>query len=165
MLRKLFGKEKPTEEILKAPVGGKVVSLEDVPDPVFSQKMMGDGVAIEPKDGQVVSPVEGEVIQVFPTKHAIGLKGKTGIEILIHIGLETVQMEGEGFETLVSQGDKVKVGDVLVRFDKNLIEEKATSSIIPFVLTNGDIIESIDHFEASDAESGVTDLLKITVKN
>lgn len=165
MLRKLFGKEKPTEEILKSPVDGKVVNLEDVPDPVFAQKMMGDGVAIEPQDGQVVSPVEGEIIQVFPTKHAIGIKGKTGIEILIHIGLETVQMNGEGFESYVNQGDKVKVGDLLVRFDKSLVEQKAVSSIIPIILTNGEIIESIDKFDTTNAESGVTDLMKIKIKN
>jgi len=91
--------------------------LEEVPDPVFAQKMMGDGIAIEPTEGTVVSPVNGEIVQFFPTKHAIGIKSETGVEVLIHVGLETVGMKGEGFEGLVEVGDKVKVGTPLLTFD------------------------------------------------
>ena len=91
MLKKLFGKKEVIkEETIMAPLTGTVVQLEEVPDPVFSQKMLGDGIAIMPTDGIVVAPFDGEIVQLFPTKHAIGLRGKSGLEVLIHIGLETV---------------------------------------------------------------------------
>lgn len=121
-----------------APLTGKVISLENVPDPTFSGKMMGDGIAIEPTEGLVVSPVEGEVTLTFPTKHAIGIVSSEGTEILIHVGLETVQLEGEGFEVHVKKGDKVKPGDRLLTFDLELIAEKAASLITPVIVTNGD---------------------------
>ncbi|MFP3490142.1 PTS glucose transporter subunit IIA, partial [Staphylococcus sp. SIMBA_130] len=85
-----------------------------VPDPVFSEKMMGDGVAIKPTNGEVVSPVIGEIIQVFPTKHAVGIRAENGAEIFIHIGLETVSLDGEGFTSYVGEGDQVKQGDKLI---------------------------------------------------
>ncbi|MCA0971194.1 PTS glucose transporter subunit IIA [Halobacillus litoralis] len=137
MFKKLFGKKETSAEVF-APVTGNKVALEEVPDPVFAQKMMGEGIAIEPTEGTVVSPVEGEIVQVFPTKHAVGLKTNSGAEILIHIGLETVSMEGEGFEAFVSQGDKVSVGDKLITFDMDLVKEKAKSTITPIIVTNSD---------------------------
>ena len=121
-----------------APVEGKLVRLEDIPDPTFSQKLMGDGIAIEPTDGKVVSPIDGEVILVSDTKHAIGLKGKSGIELLIHIGLETVALKGEGFDVHVKQGDCVKKGDPLITFDLGIIKEKAKSTVTPVIVTNSD---------------------------
>ncbi|MED3929077.1 PTS glucose transporter subunit IIA, partial [Priestia megaterium] len=108
MFKKLFSsKTKIKETTILSPISGDILPISEVPDPVFSQKMMGDGFAIEPTEGKVVSPVEGEVVQLFHTKHAIGLKTEAGTEILIHIGLETVEMKGEGFEAHVKQGDKV----------------------------------------------------------
>ncbi|WP_102026335.1 PTS sugar transporter subunit IIA [Salirhabdus sp. Marseille-P4669] len=164
MLKKLFGKQhKPTEEIIYAVVDGKLVNIEQVPDPTFSQKMMGDGVAIIPVNGNVVSPVDGEVLQVFPTKHAVGLKGKTGVEILIHIGLETVGMQGEGFEAHVQQGSKVKVGDPLVTFDLALVKEKANDSITPIVITNNDLVDVTVETE-KDVQGGRTEIMSIKVK-
>lgn len=165
MLRKLFGKsDQPSEELIVAPVTGKLIKLEDVPDPVFSQRMMGDGLAIEPTEGKVVSPVDGEIIQVFPTKHAVGIIGKSGVEILIHIGLETVSMNGEGFETYVKQGDKVKIGQELVSFDLKLIEEKAASTITPMIITNGEKFAALEKMNPELTEAGVTELLNIKVK-
>ncbi len=79
--------------------------------------MVGDGIAIEPSEGIVVAPFDGEIVQLFPTKHAIGLRGKSGLEVLIHIGLETVSLQGEGFEAFIKQGDQVKMGDKLITFD------------------------------------------------
>ncbi|MEC5272727.1 PTS glucose transporter subunit IIA [Caldifermentibacillus hisashii] len=146
MFKKFFSKNTtiPKTIELKAYASGTIVKLEDVPDPVFSEKMMGDGIAIEPIEGKIVSPVDGEIIQVFPTKHAIGIKTNNGVEILIHIGLETVAMNGEGFNAHVSQGEKVKVGDVLVTFDLELVKEKAKSTIIPIIITNTDKMEKIE---------------------
>ncbi|MGP4039418.1 PTS sugar transporter subunit IIA [Gracilibacillus sp. D59] len=138
MLQKLFGKkeEKHTSVSLCAPVSGKVVPLEEVPDPVFSEKMMGDGIAIWPENDLVVAPVEGTVMQLFPTKHAIGIQADNGVEILIHIGLETVGLKGEGFTSYVQEGDKVMIGDKLIGFDQTIIHEKASSTITPMIITN-----------------------------
>ncbi|MFB4166974.1 PTS glucose transporter subunit IIA [Virgibacillus sp. JSM 102003] len=136
MFKNLFKKESSNTKIY-APINGEIVSLEEVPDPVFSQKMMGDGIAIKPSEGQVYSPVEGEVVQIPETKHAIGLRTEDGIEILIHIGLETVSLEGKGFTINVSTGDKVSVGDSLMEFDLEYVRNNASSDISPIVITNG----------------------------
>lgn len=98
--------------------------------------MMGEGFGINPTEGEVVSPVAGKVDNVFPTKHAIGLKTKNGLEILVHIGLDTVQLDGEGFNVLVSSGDTVQVGDPLLKFDLEFIRNNAKSVISPIIITN-----------------------------
>lgn len=170
MIKKLFGlgkdskKDVVKEETVFAPLSGKMVAIEEVPDPVFSQKMMGDGIAIEPNEGVVVSPVDGEIIQLFHTKHAIGIRSKSGAEILIHIGLETVNMNGEGFEAHVQEGDKVKVGDKLITCDLNLIKEKAASTITPMVITNGDIIEQLEKETPQNVEKATSKVFKLNVK-
>ncbi|WP_449539544.1 PTS sugar transporter subunit IIA [Ferdinandcohnia sp. Marseille-Q9671] len=165
MFKKLFGsKNTKSEEILVAPATGKVLSLEEVPDPVFSQKMMGDGLAIDPTVGEIVSPVKGEIVQVFPTKHAIGIKTELGLELLIHIGLETVNMKGEGFTTHIEVGDKVDVGSKLVTFDLDLVREKASSTITPIVITNFDAVESFEKLGNDQSTAGATELAKITKK-
>ncbi|MEH7253374.1 glucose PTS transporter subunit IIA, partial [Neobacillus niacini] len=113
----------------------------------------------------VVSPVEGEIIQVFPTGHAIGLKATNGAEILIHIGLETVSMNGEGFVAHVEKGQRVNVGDVLVTFDLELVKEKAKSTIIPMVITNSGDIEKIEKPQLSGTVStGEQTILNVKVK-
>lgn len=125
LLKKLFGmgkiQEKVTEEVIYSPADGTVMDLSDVPDPVFSQKMMGEGIAVEPSSGEIVSPAEGEVIQIFHTKHAVGIRTRSGIELLIHVGLETVNMNGEGFTAHIKEGDKVKVGDPLITDRKSVV--------------------------------------------
>lgn len=126
MLKKLFNKNKEVPKVIdmQAYATGNIVKLEDAPDPVFSEKMMGDGIAIEPIEGIVLSPVDGEVIQIFPTKHAFGIKAHNGVEILIHIGLETVSMNGDGFTAHVTAGQKIQKGHVLVSFDLDLVKKK-----------------------------------------
>src|SRR5699024_8606929 len=152
-------------ETIFAPLSGKTTALEKVPDPTFSKKMMGDGLAIEPTDGEVVSPIDGEVVSTFPTKHAVGLKSKSGVELLIHIGLETVNMEGEGFDVHVKQGDQVKVGDPLITFDLQLIKEKAASHITPVIVTNGDVVASYDKTKDSTVIAGESTLLDLSLQN
>ena len=166
MFKKLFGKkeETPTSINVYSPLTGKMLSLEEVPDPVFSQKMMGDGIAIDPADGKVVSPVDGEIVQVFPTKHAVGIKAENGTELLIHIGLETVSMNGEGFEAHVSEGKKVKVGDPLVTFDMDMVKEKAKSTITPVIITNGDDMGEIEKHDAGEVTGGQSQVMTVTVK-
>lgn len=125
------------------PIKGELLDISQVPDKVFAGKMVGDGVAIKPMEGKVTSPVDGEIIQIFPTKHAIGIKADNGIEILIHIGIDTVNLEGESFENHVSAGDRVKIGDVLLTFDLEKIEQKAKSAITPIIIANMEEIASI----------------------
>lgn len=149
---------------LVAPLTGKVVAIENVPDQTFSEKMMGDGLAIEPTDGKVVAPVDGEVVVTFPTKHAVGLKTASGMELLIHVGLETVHMDGEGFDMHVKQGDKVKAGDLLLTFDLQLIKKKAASHITPVIITNGELVQSIRKTNDGTVIAGESTLLEITLK-
>ena len=122
---------------------GEVINIEDVKDPVFSQKMMGDGFAVEPENGHIVSPVAGKVTSIFPTKHALGLVTDNGLEVLVHIGLDTVSLEGKPFEVKVSEGQTVAAGDLLVEADLDAIRAagRETSTIVVF--TNADAIKSV----------------------
>ena len=131
-----------TEEV-ETVADGQVIDLADVKDPVFSQKMMGDGFAVEPENGKIYSPVAGTVTSVFPSKHAIGLVTDNGLEVLVHIGLETVSLEGKPFEVHVSEGQKVAAGDLLVTADLEAIKEagRETSTIVVF--TNAASIKSV----------------------
>lgn len=156
-----FLKKKNVLEI-KSPIIGKTIEIGSVPDEVFSSGMIGDGVAFEPSQGVLYAPVDGEIIQMFPTKHAIGIRTNEGIEILLHIGIDTVNMKGEGFESFVKVGDKVKSGGKIVSFDINLINEKAKSIITPMIITNMDMVEKIEKNIGTCGLS--TTVVKITLK-
>lgn len=133
-----FLKRNRKEEFsIVAPVSGKLIRLEDVNDPVFSQKMMGDGFAIQPINNIVVAPLSGTIVALPKTKHAIGIKTKDGIEILIHIGLDTVDLNGEGFKSFVNEGDKIKQGNKLVEFDANFMKQKNIDTTIMIIFTAG----------------------------
>lgn len=134
---KLF-KKKAVKRIY-APIDGEIVKLEQVSDPVFSSKSMGDGFAVVPESNVIFSPIEGEVVSIFPTKHAIGLIDDDGVEILIHIGIDTVSLDGDGFTILVSEGDKVNAETQLAEVDFSFLkqEQKETTTMIIFTnLTN-----------------------------
>jgi sugar PTS system EIIA component len=135
---KNFFKSKKVESdtAILQPLEGEIVPLDVVPDPVFSQKMIGDGFAVNPTNGTVVSPVDGEVISVFPTKHAVSVKSADGREILIHVGLETVTLNGEGFTAFVSDGQRVQKGQKLLEADFQSIKDKVPSIITPVIFTN-----------------------------
>lgn len=149
-------------EELIAPLSGFIKQIEKVPDPTFSQKLMGDGLAIEPTDGKVVSPVDGEIILVAETKHAIGIKGNSGVEILIHFGLETVALNGEGFEVHVNQGDRVKAGDELMTVDLDIINKKASSAITPIIITNSNDYQISEIVNKSNVVAGESSLFVVT---
>ena len=131
-----------TEEVYSV-ADGQVVALEQVKDPVFAQKMMGDGFAVEPANGNIVSPVSGTVSSIFPTKHALGLVTEAGLEVLVHIGLDTVSLEGKPFTVHVAEGQKVVAGDLLVTADLDAIRaaDRETSTVVVF--TNAEAIKSV----------------------
>ena len=131
-----------TEEVYSV-ADGQVVALEQVKDPVFAQKMMGDGFAVEPANGNIVSPVSGTVSSIFPTKHALGLVTAEGLEVLVHIGLDTVSLEGKPFDVKVSEGQAVAAGDLLVKADLGAIQAAGRETTTVVVFTNGDAIKSV----------------------
>lgn len=119
-----------------APVDGKLIDLEELEDEVFREGMMGPGFAFEPSNGKFFAPIDGEVVTVFPTKHAYGIQHISGVEILLHIGLDTVTLKGEGFVNYVNQKDSVKIGSKLVEIDLKKIKTKVPSMQTPLVFTN-----------------------------
>ena len=129
-------KDNQTLDVFISPIKGEIKPLSEVPDAVFSEKMMGDGFAIVPSEGTIVSPVDGTIINFFPTKHAIGILSDSGREILIHVGIDTVKLNGQGFEALVSQDDRVEKGQPLLKVDFEYIKKHATDIITPIIFTN-----------------------------
>ena len=127
---------------LLLPISGTVVPLSEVNDYLFSKKMMGEGAAIIPNDNCIYSPIDGEVVVLYESKHAIIIKGKSGIKLLIHIGMDTAKLEGRGFGSFVKLGDKVLSGDKLIFFDTEYVEDKSSLET-PIVITNPEIIENI----------------------
>lgn len=119
-----------------SPMNGQLVSLDDVHDNVFSSKMMGEGVAIKPTDGKIYAPFDAKVVTVFPTKHAIGLKSDSGIELMIHIGLDTVELKGKPFTQHVAVGDQVKKGQLLMDADLDAIKKAGYDITTPLIITN-----------------------------
>ncbi|MFJ1627061.1 beta-glucoside-specific PTS transporter subunit IIABC [Marinilactibacillus psychrotolerans] len=126
------------KEVIESPVAGQVLPLSEVKDEAFSSGAMGRGIAIEPTDGKVVSPVKGKVTALFPTGHAIGITSDEGVELLIHVGMDTVQLDGEGFKTYVENGDTVEVGQTLIDFDIQGIKEAGYLVTTPVLVTNAD---------------------------
>ncbi|WP_210367620.1 glucose-specific PTS transporter subunit IIBC [Bacillus sp. REN3] len=151
------------EETFVSPIKGEIKPITEVPDAVFSGKMMGDGFAILPSEGTIVSPVNGKIVNLFPTKHAIGILSDAGREILIHVGIDTVNLKGEGFETLVAENDTIVKGQPLLTVDLGYIEEHAASTMTPIVFTNlaGDekvVIKKQGHVELE--EEGIISIEK-----
>ena len=156
----MFGFGKKKIFTLKAPLSGKPVPLENVPDPAFAERLVGDGGAIEPSGDLLVAPCDGTVAVLFPTGHAVALITDNGLEILMHIGIDTVELEGVGFEKLVKQGDKVAQGQALLRFDTNAIVKGGKPTVTPALVTNMEAIKSV---KTSDEEqvAGETDFMTI----
>ncbi|WP_159639337.1 PTS glucose transporter subunit IIA [Erysipelothrix anatis] len=126
-------------EMIYSPLQGTAVVLEDVNDPLFSQKMLGDGMAIIPTDKKLVAPMNGKVIMIFETRHAIGIKSESGFEILIHMGIDTVMLKGKPFEILTNVGDNVKVGDHIANVDFETIKDSGYEIITPIISTNRNV--------------------------
>ncbi len=151
----------PFADTFVAPLSGEILAITEVPDKVFSEKMMGDGFAIVPKDGLVVAPVDGKIVNVFPTKHAIGMQSNGGKEILIHLGIDTVNLEGEGFEALVSEGEHVKAGQPILNADLSFIQSKGLKIITPIVFTNLNDGEQVTLQKSGNIEKEESNIIKL----
>lgn len=156
----LFSKKKELD--LYAPITGKLIDITEVKDQVFSQKILGDGIAIEPKEGVLYAPYDCEVVQLFHTLHAIGLKAKD-VELLVHIGMDTVELNGEGFKGFVNEGDHVKKGQKLIEFDIDYIKSQGKEATTPIVITNMDAVKSLNKSEAKDIVANQDIALKINL--
>ncbi|MBG9367508.1 beta-glucoside-specific PTS transporter subunit IIABC [Streptococcus sp. NLN64] len=149
------------QEIVASPLQGAIVQLADVPDPVFASGAMGKGIAIEPSQGTLYAPVKGEVTLLFPTKHAIGIKTENGAEILLHVGMDTVSLNGEGFESFVEIGDSIEAGQKLLEFDMEVIKAAGLPITTPIIVTNTSLYEDI--LVSQESEVQVGDYLLTTV--
>lgn len=138
-----------SEETVKSPVRGKIIPLSEVNDETFASEMLGVTSAVEPEDGRIVSPCDGKVINVFDTGHAVCIATKSGGELLIHIGVDTVKLNGKGFTKKVSDGDQVHAGDVLIEADLNMIRSEGYPATTMVILTNAD-----QYSEVTKAEPG-----------
>jgi len=158
----MFGLFKAKKQTIVSPADGDVVDLSEVPDQVFSEKMAGDGIAITPRSNTFVAPIAGVVSKIFSTNHAYSIKAKNGLEILVHIGLETVALKGEGFERLVEEGTKVTTGTPIISADLEYIQSEGKNIITPIVLNHDKelILEIQNVRTVREGES----LLKVTLK-
>ena len=150
-LKKMFsGGEKEREKIL-APVEGKAVPLSEVSDPTFSQEILGKGVAIIPEKGRIVAPASGVLTFMFETKHAVGITSEDGVEILIHVGINTLELGGKYYDAHVSEGDTVKAGDLLLTFDMEQIQAAGYETVTPVIISNTD-----DYADVKNLKMGTT---------
>lgn len=156
-----FKKKEDAKMIVASPVKGKAISITEVNDPTFSEKMLGEGAAVIPDNGNIVAPFDGEVSMLFDTLHAVSLISDQGIELLIHIGIDTVTLKGKGFTGHVKNGDKVKRGDLLISAELDTIREEGLDTVTVLVVCNTDDYADIKFAKSGNIESG-EDLLTIT---
>ena len=140
----MFGFLKRKVREVMSPVDGQVVALESVDDEVFSQKLVGDGVAVIPMSNRFKAPIDGVVSKIFSTNHAYSIKSPKDLEVMVHIGLETVALEGKGFTRIVNEGDEVKAGDVIIEADLAYIREHAKDIITPVIIMEESDVKEID---------------------
>ena len=133
----LFGRKKDKGIKVFAPVAGRLRKMEDVPDQVFAKKVLGDGFAVEPLNGNIAAPVAGEIALLAETLHAFAIRSTEGLEVLVHIGIDTVKLKGQGFSSTMSTGDTVAAGDVVVTVDLDIVTPQVPSMMTPVIITNG----------------------------
>ena len=165
--KKLFNKSQNNIEtpnnVLLAVADGEAIPLSQVPDQVFSQELAGKGAAIMVKGDTIVAPATGELSLVFKTKHAFAITLDNGVELLVHIGIDTVELNGEGFEQLVDQGTKVKAGTPIIKIDREFILSKGLSLATPVLITNVDSVKSITPVESGNVVAGETPVVTFEV--
>ncbi|WP_348666469.1 PTS glucose transporter subunit IIA [Arsenophonus symbiont of Ornithomya chloropus] len=126
-----------------APISGEIVNIQDVPDVVFSEKIVGDGIAIKPFGNKIVAPINGTISKIFETNHAFSMRSDDGIELFVHFGIDTIELKSEGFFRIAKEGQKVKIGDLILKFDLPLLEKKAKSTLTPVIISNMDEIKQL----------------------
>lgn len=148
-----------------APVSGKILPIEDVPDVVFSERIAGDGIAIKPEGDKLVAPFDGTIVQVFETNHAFAIRSEKNIEVLVHFGIDTVDLRGKGFKRLAESGQKVLKGDPIIGFNLKELESSAHSTVTPVVISNMGELE-IDRLNKADGDAvaGETAVLTLFLK-
>ncbi|ODP99158.1 MULTISPECIES: PTS glucose transporter subunit IIA [Salinivibrio] len=144
-----------------APLSGEIVNIEDVPDVVFAEKIVGDGVAIKPSGDKMVAPVNGTIGKIFETNHAFSIESDDGVELFVHFGIDTVELKGEGFKRIAEEGQTVKAGDTVIEFDLGMLEEKAKSTLTPVVISNMDEIKELTKLSGA-VTVGETSVLRVT---
>lgn len=160
-MKKILRQAPLLNNALLCPIKAEIMDLAEVPDELFSQKMMGEGVALNPIEGMVYAPCDGTVATIFKTNHAVAIAADNGAEVLIHVGIDTIKMNGEGFRGLVKNGDRVKTGDPLIEFDLALIKERAKSHITPFVITNSADLNEVKILKTSGKADRSTALIQV----
>ncbi|MBJ6363257.1 glucose PTS transporter subunit IIA [Paenibacillus sp. GCM10012307] len=146
-----------------SPMQGRMIPLEEVPDPIFAGKLVGQGVAFMPERGELVSPVKGVVVHVYPTMHALGIRTQEGLDVLLHIGIDTSQLKGKGFHAFVKEGDEVKPGQLLVKFDLNKVRQDCKSLATPMVISNPDAVRSWSYGPFKAVKKGQASVMSVVL--
>lgn len=164
MFKKMFGGSSKSKTVeVTAPLGGKLVPLSEVPDEAFAQGYMGDGAAIEPTEGQVVAPFDGTVSHLIDTHHAIIVEHASGLQLLIHVGINTVELKGEGYKALVKNGDAIRAGQTLLEFDIAAIKAAGYPVITPVVVASEDNADKVT-CRFGDIRSGQPGVMQVDLK-
>ena len=161
-LKKAVSGNAPADKTIDiiAPLSGEIIAIEDVPDVVFAEKIVGDGIAVRPTGNKLVAPCDGEIGKIFETNHAFSLESDSGIELFVHFGIDTVELKGEGFTRIANEGQKVKAGDTIIEFDLDLLKRKAKSVLTPVVISNMDEIKELQKMSGT-VEAASDAVLKI----
>lgn len=160
--KKLVSDDNGSNNLLNivSPLEGEIIAIEDVPDVIFAEKIVGDGIAIVPTGNKIVAPVTGEIVKIYETNHAFAIRSKEGLEVLVHFGLDTVELRGEGFTRIAEEGQNINAGETIIEFDLALLTEKAKSVITPCIVSNMDEIKSMTKLTGA-VKAGETVVLEI----
>ena len=159
----IFKKKEKTIVTIYSPMNGKVIELKEVPDEAFAQKMVGDGCAIEPDKGIICSPIDGQLMNIFPTNHAIIFETIDGLEMIIHFGIDTVKLDGKGFQKLREPGP-IKVGDEIVKYNLDEIKDNVPSTRSPIIINNMEKVEKIEILSLGKIVKIGEPIMKVTLK-
>ena len=159
----IFKKKEKTIVTIYSPMNGKVIELKEVPDEAFAQKMVGDGCAIEPDRGIICSPIDGQLMNIFPTNHAIIFETIDGLEMIIHFGIDTVKLDGKGFQKLREPGP-IKIGDEIIKYDLDDIKDGVPSTRSPIIINNMEKVEKIEVLSLGKIVKIGEPIMKITLK-
>ena len=159
----IFKKKEKTVVTIYSPINGRVIELKDVPDEAFAQKMVGDGCAIEPDKGIICSPIDGQLMNIFPTNHAIIFETIDGLEMIVHFGIDTVKLDGKGFQKLREPGP-IKIGDEIIKYDLDDIKDGVPSTRSPIIINNMEKVEKIEVLSLGKVIKIGEPIMKITLK-